>query len=88
MTPALIHVTFSSAVRYLTARHDVFNLILIFWKCDGSEKKDELFLLNEDVLRMYSIDTGAIAFMLNGGSSCGSTVHPIDTKICMVYLCY
>ncbi len=39
-------------------------------------------------LRMYCIDTGAIAFMFNGGSYCGSTIHPIDTKICEVYLCY
>ncbi len=30
---------------------------------------------------MYCIDTEAIAFMFNGGSSCGSTIHPIDTKI-------
>ncbi len=29
---------------------------------------------------MYCIDTRAIAFMFNGGSSCGSTTHPIDTK--------
>ncbi len=36
-------------------------------------------------LRMYCIDTGAIAFMFNGGSSCGSTIHPIDTKICVVH---
>ena len=41
-----------------------------------------------DPLRMYCIDTRAIAFMFNGGSSCGSTIHPIDTKNCMVYLCY
>ncbi len=40
------------------------------------------------ILRMYCIDTGAIAFMFNGGSSCGSTIHPIDTKIGVVYLCY
>ena len=47
------------------------------------------------VLRMYCIDTGAIAFMFNGGSSCGSTIHPVDTKLCTehcflapwVYLC-
>ena len=39
-----------------------------------------------DELRMYCIDTGAIAFMFNGGSFCGLTIHPIDTKICMVYL--
>ncbi len=25
---------------------------------------------------MYCIDTGAIAFMFNGGSSCCSTIHP------------
>ncbi len=30
---------------------------------------------------MYCIDTGDIAFMFNEGSSCGSTIHPIDTKI-------
>ncbi len=34
------------------------------------------------------IDTGAIAFMFNGGSSCASTIHPIDTRIGLVYLCY
>ncbi len=28
----------------------------------------------------------AIAFMFNGGSLCGSTIHPIDTKLCVVYL--
>ncbi len=39
-------------------------------------------------LRKYCIDTGAIAFMFNGGSSCGSTIHPIDTRIGLVYLCY
>ena len=38
------------------------------------------------MLRMYCIDTEAIAFMFNEGSSCGSTIHPIDTKICVVYL--
>ena len=37
---------------------------------------------------MYCIDIGAMAFMFNGGSSCGSTIHPIDTKIGVVYLCY
>ncbi len=35
-----------------------------------------------------AIDTGAIAFMFNGGSSCASTIHPIDTKICTVHLCF
>ncbi len=28
-------------------------------------------------LRMYCIDTEAIAFMFNGGSSCASTIHPV-----------
>ncbi len=37
---------------------------------------------------MYCIDTGAIAFMFNGGSSCALTIHPIDTEIGMEYLCY
>ncbi len=37
---------------------------------------------------MYCIDTEVIAFMFSGGSSCGSTIHPIDTKIGRVYLCY
>ncbi len=37
---------------------------------------------------MYCIDTEVIAFMFNGGSSCGSSIHPIDTKIGRVYLCY
>ncbi len=32
------------------------------------------------ILRMDCIDTGAIAFMFNGGSSCASTIHPIDTS--------
>ncbi len=35
-------------------------------------------------LRMYCIDTGAIAFMFNGGSSRDSTIHRIDTKICVL----
>ena len=26
---------------------------------------------------MHCIDTGAIAFMFNGGSSCASTIHPM-----------
>ncbi len=37
-------------------------------------------------LRMYCIDTGAIAFMFSGGSSCASTIHPIDFKICILNL--
>ncbi len=31
-------------------------------------------------LRMYCIDTGAIAFTFNGGSSCASTIRPIDLR--------
>ncbi len=30
----------------------------------------------------------AIAFMFNGGSTCGSTIHPIDTKICILVWTY
>ncbi len=33
---------------------------------------------------MYCIDTEAIAFMFNGGSSCASTIRLIDTRIGMV----
>ncbi len=39
-------------------------------------------------LRMYCIDTKALVFMFNGGSSYGFTIHPIFTRICMLpYVC-
>ena len=38
-----------------------------------------------DVLRMYCMDTGAIVFMFDGGSSYGPATHPIDTKIGRLY---
>ncbi len=36
-------------------------------------------------LRMYCIDTEALVFMFNGGSPYGLTIHPIFTRICMLY---
>ena len=36
-------------------------------------------------LRMYCIDTEALVFMFNEGSSYGFTIHPIFTRICMLY---
>ncbi len=33
---------------------------------------------------MYCIDTEALVFMFNGGSSYGFTIHPIFTRICML----
>ncbi len=38
-----------------------------------------------NILRMYCIDTEAIVFMFNGGSSHGLTIHPIFTRICMLH---
>ena len=35
---------------------------------------------------MYGIDTAAIAFMFNEGSSWASTIHPIDIKIGILYI--
>ncbi len=40
------------------------------------------------VLRMYCIDTEALVFMFNGGTSYGFTIHTIFTWICMLYLHY
>ncbi len=37
-------------------------------------------------LRMYCIDTKALVFMSNGGSLYGFTIHPIFTRISMLYL--
>ncbi len=34
---------------------------------------------------MYCIDTEALVFMFNGGSSYGFTIHPIFTRICRLY---
>ncbi len=34
---------------------------------------------------MYCIDTEALAFIFNEGSSYGFTFHPIFTRICMLY---
>ncbi len=35
------------------------------------------------LLRMYCIDTEALVFMFNGGSSDGFTINPIFTRICI-----
>ncbi len=45
-----------------------------------------LVIDNKQSLRMYCIDTEALVFMFNGGSSYGSTIHPIFTRICMLDL--
>ena len=39
-------------------------------------------------LRMYCIDTEALVFMCNGGSPYSFTIHPILTRICMLYRHY
>ena len=40
----------------------------------------------KDVLHRYCIDTEALVFMFNEGSSYGFTIHPIFIRICMQYL--
>ncbi len=50
------------------------------------------FCEKKKLLRMYCIDTGAIAFMFNGGSFCTSTMnHDMYMHLCFlapqVYLC-
>ncbi len=38
-----------------------------------------------DMLRVYCIDTEALVFMFNAGSSYGFTIHPIFTRVCMLW---
>ncbi len=49
------------------------HFLVVIW---GTRNMEALEIL----LRMYCIDTETIAFMFNGGSSCGSIVHPIWTN--------
>ncbi len=55
-------------------------------KCESMHLKCSMFyFIIKNVLHSIYM------FMFNGGSSCGSTIHPIaliDTKNCMVYHCY
>ena len=44
----------------------------------------EFLLCIKDVLHKYL----CIAFMFNGGQLHALTIHPIDTRVCMVYLYY
>ncbi len=58
---------------------------------DNKARFCEICSLNtfrESQLRMYCIDTEALVFMFNGGSPYGFTIHPIFTRICMLYLHY
>ncbi len=55
---------------------------------DGTVRRNVRLLHHIISLRMYCIDTGAIPFMFDGGSSCASTIHPIDPRIGLEYLCY
>ena len=47
---------------------------------------DRMYILNMFILRMYCIDTKALVFMYNGASSYGFAIHPISTRLCMLYL--
>ncbi len=54
------------------------------------EKPENMYKLKKGhpsggALRMYCIDTEALVFMCNGGSPYGFTIHPIFTRICMLY---
>ncbi len=54
--------------------------VLLLWQVGLIANVKLHFFPTPTHLRMYCIDTGAIAFMFNGGSSCGPTIHLIDTK--------
>ncbi len=51
---------------------------------EKAEYVDNILDTVELLLRMYCIDTEALVFVFNGGSSYSFTIHPIFIRICML----